>query len=164
MRNVFITLFVSLSFASVGQADKLKTNYHLVNVGYDQIGQHGFPKVGYSFVYNRWDKDIMPYNFHVISADLGFGSVNNKFTFAPGLTYNFYGLFYFAGLNATYFTSEKGNDLRIAPQVGLSWMGLINVGYTYYLAADDKNQLKTLKNNGLILSVRIPLSSGFFGY
>lgn len=140
---ILVTLSLAFTKVSYGQ---------FINLGYDRIGTANFVKAGYKVLLSD---DY--YKFSALTVDIGFADFDNNSFIAPSLTYNYYHMFYYVGLSATDFMGNGKQDIRIAPQIGLTCFNLVNLGYTYYIPLSDNNEIKTLLKHGLIFSVSWPL-------
>ena len=102
--------------------------------------------------FGEWER-----NFHALTADISLSPFDSKTFVAPSLTYNFYGLFYYVGLNASYFVGDNKHDLRIAPQIGLTYFNMLNIGYSYYIPTSSINEIKVIGKHLFNISLSIPV-------
>lgn len=126
-----------------------------INIGYDRIGQNNFIKGGYKIAltdFGEFEK-----NFSTFSADLAYSFIENKSCYSPSLTYNFYGLFYFAGISTNYFIRNNEQEFRITPQIGLTYFNVLNLGYSYYLPLNLENEIKDIGRHSFNISISIPI-------
>jgi hypothetical protein len=146
------SLFICFCFFSIfcfGQKSKF------LNIGYDRIGQNNIIKAGYKIALT----DIREFekNFNTFSADLAYTSIENKSCYSPSLTYNFYGLFYYTGISVHYFIGNNEYEFRIAPQIGLTYFNVLNLGYSFYLPLNNENEIKNIGRHSFNISISIPI-------
>jgi hypothetical protein len=149
----FALIFVcALHIRSFGQERNMTS---FLNFGYDRIGSSSFIKAGYKVTFTKfgeWER-----NFHTLTADISLSPFDSKTFVAPSLTYNFYGLFYYTGLNASYFVGDNKQDLRIAPQIGLTYFNVLNIGYSYYIPTSSINEINVIGTHSFNISISIPV-------
>jgi hypothetical protein len=150
IKSISLLIYLCLfSISCFGQKSKF------LNIGYDRIGQNNFIKVGYKIALTNFGE--IEKNFHAFSTDLAYSSVDNKSCYSPSLTYNFYGLFYYTGISANYFIRNNEQDFRFAPQIGLTYFNVLNLGYSFYLPFNTENEIKNIERHSFNISVSIPI-------
>ena len=152
LQIILLTIFISHATFIKGQS---LNRTHFINLGYDQIKPYSFFKIGYKVGFTEFKE--FAHNFSAVTADFGLGKIGDKYIYAPSLTYNFYGAFYFVGLNSTYFFYDSKREFTIAPQIGLTYFNVINIGYSYILSPFTSEKSIPFRNKCFIVSLSIPI-------
>lgn len=151
---IYISCFF-IVFLTFGQESESKRT-HFINVGYDKTDDSKFFSGGYKLAFTEFGHFAS--NFSAITYDMKLSLSNNQTLIAPSLTYNFYGIFYFVGINTTYFFGACQNDFRIAPQVGITYYNVLNFGYAYYLPVSLNNEISLVGRNSFFMTLSWPIS------
>lgn len=147
-----LTLFCFLMLDIYAQ-NKKSTAF--INLGYDRVGSTNFVKAGYKLAFTPFYE--FESNFNTLTVDISLSPFDSKMYFKPSLTYNFYGLFYFFDLNSCYIIGDNKADLRIAPQIGLTYFNVLNIGYSYFIPINSSNEIVTIGKSSLNFTINIPL-------
>lgn len=77
--------------------------------------------------------------------------------FGLGITelyYKFYGFGYCAKINTVLYEPTQRNDLRLLPEIGLTFLGIVNLSYSYAIPL-TKNTIPEISNHVIACGVNV---------
>ncbi len=129
---------------------ELKYNYQKssgIEVGINFTKYPGFPKKGLfeAGIYLSCEYKVLGKN-NCFAPKLGLGITE--------LDYKFNGFGYCAKLNTVLYTTSEKSDLRLLPEVGISYLGLLNITYGHSLPL-SKSTIPAIANHVISCGVNI---------
>jgi hypothetical protein len=85
---------------------------------------------------------------------LELGNINNRTFIAPKIGYEVSGMFFCLRGNLVYYIENGNNDLRILPEIGISYLGFANLTYGYGFPI-TKNKIEVINNSNVRLTFNL---------
>jgi hypothetical protein len=161
--------FMAIALHTIAFAQKDSTIRRLepaslpgVELNYIYQKSHGF-EVGINYLTAKSKMSKVNWSLYEYGPSIAseFIFYNESLIVGPKLSYRHYNFFKkFPGIgytfkaNAIYYISKDEQDLNFTPEVGLSWVSLLNVYYGYNISLTD-NAIEGISRHKLTVSVNL---------
>jgi hypothetical protein len=165
----FLILFFATALPAFAFAQKDSTIRRLepaslpgVELNYIYQQSHGF-EVGINYLTAKSKMSKVNWSLYEYGPSIAseFIFYNESLIAGPKLSYRHYNFFKkFPGIgytfkaNAIYYISKDAQDLNFTPEVGLSWVSLLNVYYGYNISLTD-NPIEGISRHKLTVSINL---------